>query len=143
MIVQNCSVAVLAVGLSAALVVATIYNRHPTWQPKWSRYSSPDRAWPRHYTADMDISRVDLPSLCQRATDKALDDVRLWWPDPKERNFFEPFRKDLLLVDPDHVWMTPGDSQGGETEYDVDTRAELFSEAQGGRIVYQGATCIL
>ena len=38
----------------------------------------------------------------------------------------------------DHVWMTPGDSGGGETEYDVDTRAELFWEAQGGSIVYQG-----
>ena len=34
--------------------------------------------------------------------------------------------------------MTSGDSGGGETEYDVDTRAELFWEAQGGRIVYQG-----
>ena len=34
--------------------------------------------------------------------------------------------------------MTPGDSGGGQTEYDVDTRAELFWEAQGGQIVYQG-----
>ena len=44
----------------------------------------------------------------------------------------------LLHVDPDHVWVTPGDSGGGQTEYDVDTRAELFWEAQGGRILYDG-----
>ena len=143
MIDRNCSVAELAVRLSAALVVATMYNRHPTWQQKRSRYSSIDRAPPRHYTVDMDISRVDLPSVCQRATDKGLAVVRLWWPsaaylDAKECNFFEPSGVDLLHVDPDHVWVTPGDSGGGPTEYDVDTRAELFWEAQGGRIVYEG-----
>ena len=91
----------------------------------------------------MDISRVDLPSVCQRAADKALDFVLLWWPgaaylDPKEHNFFEPLGEGLLHVDPDHVWTTPRDSAAGETEYDVDTRAELFWESQGGRIVYQG-----
>ena len=108
MIDRNCSVAELAVRLSAALVVATIYSRHPTWQQKRSRYSSIDRARPRHYTADMDISRVDLPSVCQRVADKALDVVRLWWPgaaypDPKECNFFEPLGVGLVHVDPDHV----------------------------------------
>ena len=143
MIDRNCSVAELAVRLSAALVVATIYSRHPTWQQKRSRLSSINRARPRHYTADMDISRVDLPSVCQRAADKALAVVRLWWPaaaypDPKECNFFEPSGVALLHVDLDHVWVTPGDSGGGQTEYNVDTRAELFWEAQGGRIVYEG-----
>ena len=140
---RNCSVAELAVRLSAALVVATIYSRHPTWQQKRSRYSSIDRARPRHCTADMDISRVDLPSVFQRVADKALAVVRLWWlaaayPDPKECNFFEPSGVALRHVDPDHVWVTPGDSGGGQTEYDVDARAELFWEAQGGRIVYEG-----
>ena len=139
---RNCSVAELAVPLSVAVVVATIYNRAPIWQQKRSRFSSIDRGRPRHYTADMDISRVDLPLVCQRAADKALDVVRLWWsgaayPDRKKRNFFEPFREGLLHADPDYIWVTPGDSGGGETEYDVDTRAELFWEAQGGRIVYQ------
>ena len=143
MIDRNCSVAELAVRLSAALVVATIYSRHPSWQQKRSRYSSIDRARPCHYKADMDISRVDVPSVCQRAADKALAVVCLWWPaaaypDPKECIFFAPFGVGLLHVDPDHVWVTPGDSGGGQTEYDVDTRAELFWEAQGGRIVYQG-----
>ena len=76
---RNCSVAELAVLLSAALVVATIYSRHPTWQQKRSRYSSIDRARPRHYMADMDINRVDPPSVCLRAADKALDVVRLCW----------------------------------------------------------------
>ena len=140
---RNCSVAQLAVRLSAPLVVGTIYSRHPTWQQKRSRHSSIDRARPRHYTADMDIKQVDLPSVCQRAPDKALVVARLWWPgaaypDPKGRNFFEPFGEGLLHVDPDHVWVTSGDSGGGETEYNLDTRAELFWEAQGGRIVYQG-----
>ena len=69
----------------------------------------------------MDISRVDLPSVCKRAADKALAVVRLWWPgapypDPKECNFFEPFGEGLLHVDPNHVWMTPGDSGGGKAE---------------------------
>ena len=98
---RNCSVAELAIRLSAALVVATIYSRHPTWQQKRSRYSSIDRTRPRHYTGDMDIIRVDLPSLCQRAADKALAVVRLWWPaaaypDPKECNFFETIRVGLF-----------------------------------------------
>ena len=93
---RTCSVAKLAVRLSAAPLVATIYSRHPTWQQKWSRYLSIDLARPRHYTADVDISRVDLPSVCRRAADKALDVVRLWssgaaYPNPKERKFFEPF----------------------------------------------------
>ena len=128
---RHCSVTELAVRLSAAMVVATIYRRHPTWQQKRSPYSSIDRARPRHYTADMDISRVDLPSACQRAAGKALAIVRLWWPgavcpNPKEGNFFQPFGEGLLHVDATHVWMTPGDSGGGETEYDVDTPAELF-----------------
>ena len=140
---RNCSVAELAVRLSAALVVATIYSRPPTWQQKRSRYSSIDRARPHHYTAGMDISRVDLPSACQRAADKALAVVRLWWPaaaypGPKECNFFGPSRVALLHVDPDHVCVTPGDSGVGQIEYNVDTRAELFWEAQGGRIVYEG-----
>ena len=73
----NCSPAELAVRSSAAPVVATFYNRHPTWQQKRSRYSSIDRARPRHYTADMDISPLDLPSVCQRAVDKALAVIRL------------------------------------------------------------------
>ena len=58
--------------------------------------------------------------------------------DPKDCNFFEPFGEGLLHVDPNHVCVTPRDSGGGETEYYVDTRVELFWEAQGGRIVYQG-----
>ena len=67
----------------------------------------------------------------------------MWWPgavypDPKECNFFETFGVGLLHVDPDHVWVNPGDSGGGQTECDVETRAELFWEAQEGRIVYQG-----
>ena len=139
---RHCSVAELAVRLSAALVVATIYSCHSTWQQKQSRYSSIDRARPRHYTADMDINRVDLPSVCHRAADKASAVVRLWWPsaaypNPKECNFCEPFGLGLLHVDPDDVWVTPRDSGGGHTQCDVDTRAELFWEAQGGRIVYQ------
>ena len=114
---RNCSVAELAVRLSVALVVATIYSRHPTWQQRRSSNFSIDRARPRHYTADMDISWVDLPSVCQRAVDKALAVVRLWWlaaayPYPKECNFFEPSGVALLHVDPDHVWVTPGDSAG-------------------------------
>ena len=81
--------------------------------------------------------------MCQRAADNALAVVRLWWPataypDPKECNFFEPSGMALLHVDPDHVWVTPGDSRGGQTEDNVDTRAQLFWEAQGGRIVYEG-----
>ena len=36
------------------------------------------------------------------------------------------------------MWLTPRDSGAWETEYDVDTRAKLFREAQGGRIVYHG-----
>ena len=137
---RNCLVAELAVRLSATLVVATIYNRHPSWQQKWSRYSSIDRARPRHYTTDMDIGRANLPSVCQQSDDKALAIVRQWrpaaaYPDPKECNFFEPLGKGLLHVDPDHVWATPRDSAAGETEYDSDTRAELFWGAQGGRIV--------
>ena len=140
---RNCSVAELAVRLLAALVVATIYSRGPTWQQKRSHYSSIDRARPRHYTADMDISRVDLPSVCQRAADKALAVVRPWWPgaaypDPKECNFFKPSWVGLLHVDPDPVYVTRGDSGGGQTKYDVDTRAELLWEAQGGRMVYEG-----
>ena len=96
----------------------------------------------RHYTADMDISRVDPPSVCQRVADKALAAVRLWWlgaayRDPKERNFFKSLGEGLLHVDPDHVWVTPRDGRGGETGYG-DTHAELLWEAQGGRIVYQG-----
>ena len=49
----------------------------------------------------------------------------------------EPFGEGLLHAGPDHFWMALGDGWGGDKEYDVDTRAELFSEAQGGRIVYQ------
>ena len=52
----NCWLDEVVVRWSAALVVATIYRRHPTWQHKRSRYSSIDRVPPRHYTADMDIS---------------------------------------------------------------------------------------
>ena len=79
----------------------------------------------------------------QRAADKALAVVRQWWPGaeypgPKECTFFKPLGEGLLHVDPDHMWATPGDSGAGETGYDVDTRAELFWEAQGGRILYQG-----
>ena len=140
---RNCSVAELALRLSAALVVATIYSRHPTWQQKRSRHSSIDRARPRHYTADMDISRVDLASLCQRAADRAQAFVCPWLPatayrDPKECTFFEPSGVGLQHVDPDHVWVTRGDSGGGQTEYDVDTRAELYWEPQRGRILYEG-----
>ena len=69
----------LAVRLSAALVVATIYSRHPTWRQKWSRYLSIHCARPRYYMADMDLSRVDLPLVCQRAADKAFDVVCLLW----------------------------------------------------------------
>ena len=52
----------------------------------------------------MDISRVDLPSVCRRAADNALAVVRLWWPGaaylyPKEC-------KGLLHVDPDHFAHT-------------------------------------
>ena len=53
---RNCSVAVLGVLLSAALVVVTTYSRHPTLQQKRSRYSSIDRARPHHCTADMDTA---------------------------------------------------------------------------------------
>ena len=80
MIDRNCSGAELAVRLLATMVVAAIYSRQPPWQQKQSRYSSIDRAWPRHYTVDMDINREDLPSVCQRSADKASDVVRLWWP---------------------------------------------------------------
>ena len=143
MIDRNCSVAELAARLSAAVLVATIYSRHPTWQLKRSRFSSIDRARPRQYTADMDIKRVDVPSVCQRAADKVLAVVRLSWPgvaypDPKESECFEPFGEGLLHVDPDHVSMTPRDSGGAETQDHVDTRAVLVWEAQGGRFVYQG-----
>ena len=104
----NCSVAELAVRLSAASGVARIYSCHPTWQQKRSRYSSIDHVRPRHYTADMDISRVDVPSVHQRAANKALAVVRLWWPGaaypyPMERTFFEPIGQGLLHVVPDHV----------------------------------------
>ena len=37
---RNYSVAELAVRLSAALIVGTIYSRHPTWQQQRSRHSS-------------------------------------------------------------------------------------------------------
>ena len=143
MIDRNSLAAELAVRLSAALVVATICSRYPTWQQKRSRYSSIDRSQLRHYTVGMDISRVDVPSFCQRAADKALALIGKWWPgaadpDPKKCNFFEPFGEGPFHVDADHVWAIPRDSGGGETEYNVDTRADLFREAQGGRIVYQG-----
>ena len=143
---RSCSVADLAVRLSAALVAATIYSRHPTWQQKWCRYSSIDRAR-LSYMADMDISRVDVPSVCQRAAHKALALVRQWWhgvayPNPRACNFFEPFGEGLLHIDADHVCVTPRDSGGGETEYDVDTRIELFWEAQRGVLCVTGATCI-
>ena len=100
---RNCSLAELALLLSATLAVAPIYSRHPIWQQKRSRFSSIDRVQPRHYTADMDISRVDPPSVCHRAADKALAVVRQGWPgaaypDPKECNFFEPFGEGLLHV---------------------------------------------
>ena len=80
MIDRNCSVPELAVRLSVALVEATIYSRHPTWDQQQSRYSCIDCARPHHYTAHMDTNRVDLPSVCQRAADKALAVVRQWWP---------------------------------------------------------------
>ena len=64
MIDGNCLVGKLAVWLSVALIVATIYSRHPTGQQKRSRYSSIDRARLRHYKAHMDINRLDLPSVC-------------------------------------------------------------------------------
>ena len=64
MINHNCLVANRAVQLSAALFVATIYSRHTILKQKRSRYSSIARARRLHYTADMDISRVDLPSVC-------------------------------------------------------------------------------
>ena len=63
---RNCSVAELAIPLSAAVVIAAIDSPHPNWQQEWSRYSSINRARPRHYTADMDINRVHMPSVCQR-----------------------------------------------------------------------------
>ena len=129
---RNCSEAELAVGLSATQVVATIYSCHLTRQQKWSGYSSIHRARPRCYRADMDISRVDLRSVWQRADDKALAVVRVWcpgaaYPDPKES--FEPFGEGLSHVNPDHVWMTSGDILGGETQYDVDTRGEVIWDA--------------
>ena len=91
----------------------------------------------------MDIRRVDLALLCQQAADSALAVIRLWWPvaayrDPKVCNFFEPFGKPLRHVNPDHVWVNSGDGGGGETGYNVDARIELFWEAQGGCIVYEG-----
>ena len=64
MINRSCSVPELAIRLSAALVVATIYSCHPTWQQKQPRYSSIDCARARPDTADKDISRVHLPSVC-------------------------------------------------------------------------------
>ena len=72
-----------------------------------------------------------------------LDVVRLWWPgaaypDPRECKSFEPFRGGLSHVHRDHVRTTSGDIGGGETEYDVDTHAERFGEAQGGCIVQHG-----
>ena len=82
----------LVVRLSAAMVVTTICRRHPTRQQKRPCYSSIDGARPGHCMANMDISRVDLPLVFQRAADKALAVVRLWWPgaayhDSKERIF--------------------------------------------------------
>ena len=141
---RNCTVAELAVRLSAALVVATIYSRQRTWQQKRSRYWPIDRARLRRYAADMDISRVDLPSVCQRADDNDLHVVRLWWPsaaypDPKERNFFEPFGEGLLHVDPDHAWTTPGDCGGGETEYDWIHGLRYFGNLKGGVLCIRGA----
>ena len=50
----------------------------------------------------------------------------------------EPLGEGLLHVDPDHVWVTPGDSGGGEKGYNVHVRTKLFWEVgEGGRIVYQ------
>ena len=45
---RNCSMAELSVRLSAALVVAIVYSRHPTSQQKRSRYSSIERVRLRH-----------------------------------------------------------------------------------------------
>ena len=56
--------------------------------------------------------------------------------------FSKLWGKGLLHVDPNHVWVTPTDSGAGETKYNVDTRSELFWQAQGGCIVYQGSDMI-
>ena len=56
---RNCSLAEVPLRLSAAHVVATIYNCYPTWQQKQYRYPSIERARLRHYTADTDISQVE------------------------------------------------------------------------------------
>ena len=147
MIDHNCLVAELAVRLSVALVVATIYSRHPTRQQKRSGYSSIDCARQRHYTADMDISRVDLPSVCQRAADRALAVVRPWWPgaaypDPKECHFFEPSGVGLLYVDPDHVWVTQG-IVGVDKQSTMWIHAlSYFGKLKGGELCVRGATCI-
>ena len=68
----NCWVAKLAVELSGAMMVIAIYSNHPGEQEKHSRYSSIDGMRPRHYTTDIEISRVDLASVCQPAADSAL-----------------------------------------------------------------------
>ena len=57
---RNCWAAGPAVRLSAAVIVAAIYDGHLDRQKKRSRYLSIDRARTCHYTADMDISRLAL-----------------------------------------------------------------------------------
>ena len=68
----NCSMAEFVVRLSAGIIAVTIYSRHTSWQRKRSRYLSIDGVPPRHYTADMNISRVNADLVCQRAAEKAL-----------------------------------------------------------------------
>ena len=60
----NCSVAEVALRLSAVVVVKTIYKRHRTWQQKQPCYYATDRARARYYMAAMGISSVDLASVC-------------------------------------------------------------------------------
>ena len=95
----------------------------------------------------MDISRVDLPSVCQRAADRALAVVRLWWraaayPDPKECNFFEPSGVGLLHVDPDHVWATQGIVGEGKQSTMWIHALSYFGNLKGGELCMRGATCI-
>ena len=98
---------------------------------------------PRHYMVEMDIIWVDCPPFASGLPTRLGASFVIGGPLQctlfLRSIFLLNHRGGPLHVDPNHVWVTPRDSGGGETAYDVDTCGTLFWGAQGGVICIKRA----
>ena len=98
---QSCLVTPPVIHLNSICHQRFFKDMSPLWQLEPPRCIRVDRARPCHYTKDMDVSRVDLPSVCKWAAKEALTVVRIWWSkaayaNPMASNILEPFGDPIL-----------------------------------------------